>query len=360
MDRETQPVGAPSRASSDGYREFVATLASVLERVGRDDFYDCLSEGVARFFGCRRWLVIRYARYAKPKFLVNRSMTEEAVASYLSTYYRIDPLLRMVRRGSSEAVITFDELRRSAQDTLFYDEMFNTARIRDELVLLLPAIGGVSIALCLDRGRRHFSPTDIARAHDIHATLDRVHRLHVNQSLWARTGHTLDQSGAAMMILDAGGHILFRTADWMANVAPESEADVMSAARQAPQGSRRIAPEFILHWETLEPSNAIAPGGTCVVFEQVSPGYMYIPAEDWRARFAASHDLTQRETDIVSQLLNGEPTARIADALSISAGTVRNHKHRLYFKLDITSERELFCLIFDELVGRKTDVGQNI
>ncbi|MEM7120979.1 MAG: LuxR C-terminal-related transcriptional regulator [Pseudomonadota bacterium] len=360
MDRAKHITEGRQQPSSDGYRELVTGLASVLERVGGDGFYDSLAEGVAQFFGCNRWLVIRYARYAKPKFLVNRSMTEQAVASYLKTFYRIDPLLRMVRRGTSEAVITFDELRQNAQDTLFHDEMFNTARIRDELVFLLPAIGGVSIALCLDRGERGFSSADTAQARDIHATLDQLHRLHVNQSLRASTGYTLEQSDAAMMILDAGGHILFRTADWITNITPESEADFVSAAGRSAQGSRRIAPEFILHWETLAPSNAIAPGGTCVVFEHVSPGYMYLPAEDWRAQFAISHDLTQREVDIVSRLLTGEPTARIADALSISAGTVRNHKHRLYSKLDITSERELFCMIFDDLVRRQMDVRQNV
>jgi len=353
VDRETHLTEGRERAASDGYRGFLEGLASVIDSVGRDDFYDRLSESVARFVGCKRWLVIRYARYAKPKFLVNRSMPEEAVAGYLDTHYRIDPLLRMVRRGTAEAVVTFEQLRRNAQDTVFYDEMFHTALIRDELVFLLPAIGGVSVALCLDRGKRSFSTSDIARARHIHATLERLNRLHVNQSLWARTGHTLDQPDVAMIILDTGGNILFRTASWAASVAPDSEGEFAADAGRSAQGSRRVAPERMLHWETLESSNAIAPGGTCVVLEQVSPGYMYVPTEDWRSQFAASYDLTQREIDIVSRLLTGEPTARIAEALNISAGTVRNHKHRLYFKLDITSERELFSMIFDELVGGK-------
>jgi DNA-binding CsgD family transcriptional regulator len=53
-------------------------------------------------------------------------------------------------------------------------------------------------------------------------------------------------------------------------------------------------------------------------------------------------ELTPRERDIVGLVLLGYPTAKIAERLKLSVHTVKNHKKRMYHKLDITTERELF------------------
>ena len=53
-------------------------------------------------------------------------------------------------------------------------------------------------------------------------------------------------------------------------------------------------------------------------------------------------ELTPRERDIVGLVLLGYPTAKIADKLGLSVNTIKNHRKRMYSKLDITTERELF------------------
>jgi DNA-binding CsgD family transcriptional regulator len=53
-------------------------------------------------------------------------------------------------------------------------------------------------------------------------------------------------------------------------------------------------------------------------------------------------ELTPRERDIVGLILLGYPTAEIAARLKLSVNTIKNHKKRMYLKLDITTERELF------------------
>jgi|GEM_PF-5088744 len=63
--------------------------------------------------------------------------------------------------------------------------------------------------------------------------------------------------------------------------------------------------------------------------------------------FAQRQRLTPRETEITALTLRGYPNATIARALSISLGAVKNHKLRLYRKLDITTERELFSQFFE-------------
>ena len=52
--------------------------------------------------------------------------------------------------------------------------------------------------------------------------------------------------------------------------------------------------------------------------------------------------LSPRERDIAGLILAGHPTSSIAARLGISPGTIRNHRHRIHDKLDITSEREMF------------------
>ena len=54
--------------------------------------------------------------------------------------------------------------------------------------------------------------------------------------------------------------------------------------------------------------------------------------------------LTQRESHIAALMLGGLAARDIARRLVLSPGTVRNHRVRIYGKLDITSERELHVL----------------
>jgi len=52
--------------------------------------------------------------------------------------------------------------------------------------------------------------------------------------------------------------------------------------------------------------------------------------------------LTPRERDIVHLILAGYPSSKIAEQLNLSLNTIKNHRKRMYVKLDITTERELF------------------
>lgn len=64
--------------------------------------------------------------------------------------------------------------------------------------------------------------------------------------------------------------------------------------------------------------------------------------------------LTPREREIVRLALNGFDNAAIARRLGIGDQVVRNRKRGVYDKLDITSERELFRLFLDHVMGDVT------
>ena len=63
-------------------------------------------------------------------------------------------------------------------------------------------------------------------------------------------------------------------------------------------------------------------------------------------------ELSPRERHIVGLILEGHPTAAIAEKLALARGTVKNHRRSIYTKLDITTERELFLRYFDSTGGR--------
>ncbi len=335
------------RAKSDPSLDLLIGLGDVIDAIGDSRFYETLASTIARFLDSERFLVIRYAKYAKPLFLVNCAMTEEAVESYLANYYRIDPLLRMVRDGVSRQVVTFDELRSDGTDTYFYDEMFRTANIRDEMVFLLPTLAGVRTAICIDRSQRCFSKSDISKSKLIFPTLQHLHTRHVDQCLFGWLGGFLSDSQIALMIVDQDNTPRFRNENWTTIIDNSQEEKVLKMSVLKPRGSDSLNNQMICHWEPLDMQNAVAPGGKAIVIEEISPGYVDLSSNDLVGRFARTYELTPRELEIVEQILKGQPAVRIAKSLNVSVGTIRNHKHRLYNKLDITTERELFCMVFN-------------
>ncbi|MHA6645908.1 helix-turn-helix transcriptional regulator [Mesorhizobium sp. A623] len=60
-------------------------------------------------------------------------------------------------------------------------------------------------------------------------------------------------------------------------------------------------------------------------------------------------ELSQRERELVQLVLAGHPTVTVSSRLGITVGTVKNHRRRIYEKLDITTERELFLQFFQHL-----------
>ena len=65
-----------------------------------------------------------------------------------------------------------------------------------------------------------------------------------------------------------------------------------------------------------------------------------------------SSGFTQREREIIRLLLAGFPNSFIAKKLRIGVGTVRNHRKRIYTKLDVTTEREIFSLFIGYLANK--------
>jgi len=123
----------------------------------------------------------------------------------------------------------------------------------------------------------------------------------------------------------------------------ESAAVLSVAARARTDEQRAVAR---VHgdsgrWFLLHGTRIVEPEGTraAVIIEPVA-----------RARIAtvlmAAYGLTSREREITRLVLQGQATARIAEALVISPVTVQQHLKSIFAKTGVHSRRDLVCTVF--------------
>ena len=177
---------------------------------------------------------------------------------------------------------------------------------------------------------------------------DRLHRLHIGRSLQVDSGGLLSNS-IAMQIFDRNGNSLFKNEKWE-KTASSFIALLSEKSEHSEKGKFAVTPSLIGHWRTLAAEHYFAPDGIIVVLEENSPGYIELSGKAFMQKFGSVFSLTSREEEIVGLTLDGNPTARIADLMGVSAGTIRNHKYHIYAKMDITSERELFVNFFRMMI----------
>lgn len=328
----------------------IEELAKIAAAIGSREFYAVALAALGRLLGCERQLAMRYAQFAKPQFLVNHSLTAQAEALYMQKLYRIDPLLRLVRTQVRERVLTTIDMHREENGAIYLEDLFRSAQIYDELVVLLPAAGGVWVALCLDLNDREFRQDEVSFVRLVYPLIDSLHQRHISSCLSGHRGGYLNDSQLAVMVLDTQGEACFRNGIWSGKVSAAEEDMIRAVSASSGAGVHSLNEQDVVHWETLEAGNALAPGGRIFVVEGRSPGYLGIDA--LFNQLAADHELTPRECEIIGLSLRGLSTAAMAKHLAIGAGTVRNHKHRLYAKLDVTSEREIASLIFGKIFSR--------
>lgn len=335
-------------------------LATVIGAVGNRDFYDRLSRFVARALSCDQRLVMRYSAFDRPCFIVNNFMNPQAERLYLSGLFRIDPLQEIARTNRTPMIVNLRSTKDGpASGDEYLAEIFKLAFIFDELALLLPAPGGVTFAICCEKVSEAFTPDEQAHARAMLPTIAAIHARHLD-AVFARpmqkisSDDTTLSADDAYLILDHAGNRIFASEGWQTYAAC-LEDDAESAIEKARQEGRThlaLSETLVLHWEPLDPQFQIAPGGLLLRVETRPAEGIDVSAEDMIDIFCTTQDLTPRESDIVKLILQGYPNSKIAEQLEISPGTVKNHRWRLYYKLDITSERELFLLFLSELLSR--------
>jgi DNA-binding CsgD family transcriptional regulator len=332
-------------------------ISSLVSAIGTDTFYDTLSRFFARAFNCNKRLVMRYSIYDRPAFVVNHFMTEQAVTLYLSGLYRIDPILDLARKGREPKVAS---LRSPGElltiDEHYLSELFKMAFITDELALLLPTPGGVTIAVCCERDSASFSRAEIAHAEAMLPAVVSIHLRHLDEVMLRASRKLPDHrpgplTGGAYLILDVNGQHVFASAGWEKCFSNDAGLlEKVKNTRVSGQNFLHLGSNRILHWEECANNISIAPDGLLIRLEELGEGPISQPNRNMIDHFCRRHQLTQRESDIVNLILQGLSNSKIAERLKISSGTVKNHRWRLYYKLDITTERELLLLFLSDIL----------
>ena len=338
--------------------EYNLALADVVRSAGTTAFYQNLAELLARLTGCRDHLVMRYTPFGKPTFLINEAVDEDTVRLYLDTLHAIDPLQKLSRKTRQPCVVSLRCLGEGAPaDELYMVELFKSAFIFDELVILLPAPGGVSIAVCCERRSVKFSDADHRIVENILPVVASLHKLHVDRSFalaTARDGSEEADGHNAFAILDQHGCVVHESACWRRlRLSTVQREAVFGSVAESACGETALHDDHVAYWEELATDFPLAPAGKILTIESRSAGPLQLTLDDGLETFRHRWSLTKREADIVRLILVGYPNAHIACSLGIGTGTVRNHRHRLYYKLDITTERELFSMFLSQIIGKE-------
>ncbi len=341
---EDRSVGSPAV-----YRK----LAEIAAAIGTSGFYEALSRLLMELVDSDRLIVVRYTRYGAPEFIINTAMARPAIEFYLEDLYRFDPLYAYCRAHRKGIVVTLNALRRKDNANRYYDEILRTAGIYDEIAVLLPAPGQIFIGVCCDESQRRFRKSEIQAIRSVYPLLDALHRAHLDHALRLTVagGHApFRETPRAMVLLDRNRQLVYCSDDWRKLQKNNPEFDFSAKAFGSPSGIAPVNADHLLHWQQLSDSFGVAPSGWMCVIERCSPEASKIDLDCLVDQFSKRHGLTPRETEITSLSILGYPNALIARKLCISHGTVKNHRYRLYQKLDITTERELFAMILQSLL----------
>jgi DNA-binding CsgD family transcriptional regulator len=298
----------------------------------------------------------RYSRFSKPDYLVHSESYDEAMAErYLAHYYRFDPFYRYWRSTERPGVVWLGEF---GADVLsqgrYLREFLAQSGVSDEVGVFLPPLGRASVALFLERGKGRFTKQERALLESLYPILAGLYQAHVSM-LFGSAPET--GAGLALPVLrpllvtDATGQRVFANAAWQVLEA-EQPGDLSKVQKQLAETGRDQAAlphGHVLHREALDGAFRLAPGGQLWMVEPAAAA----PGETSNGAIPPlfADRLTPREQDIVALILEGHPTITIAERLGLSRGTVKNHRRRIYHKLDITSERELFLRHIERLSG---------
>lgn len=333
---------------------FFEALGEVAGHIGTADFHPSLLRLLAGLVPCDAQSLMLYSRYASPEYLINIGLPNHVVEFYLSGYYRFDPFHRHWRsRGRAGVVSLKEAASREPANSEYFTVFLPKSKITDDVGLFLPVAGGGALTPTLERSRGTFSRAELDRLRRVFPAIDGLHRAHVSRLFLSLAGSagkpSSPETPRAVVVVDKDNRRVFASRAWREAEAERSDlAPALAALEAGPGVEFELAAGGSLHVEALDADFPLAPRGRMYVLEAGAPGPGGLDFEQAVARFLPD-ELTPREREIVRNILAGYSSEAIAKALDIGRGTVKNHRARLYYKLDITTERELFSLSLDYL-----------
>lgn len=339
-------------------------LQGPLEAVATTDFYPLLIDfAKSRVAADVEW-VVRYSPFVPPALLHCAKRTEIQTLVdldmvnklYDGGFYKLDPWFRYWTSYRTPGIVTAENLPSHLAKDDFYSALKPFLGNMDVIAVFLPAYGGNSITMFLEREER-FEHEEFDRLSEIYPIIQSLHNVHI-KALMTQTWlgapaakDTVLQLPSAVQILDINHCNLYESEQWRAakrqfpGFAKSADAVRMTAAR------RSTKVEFgTFHIDSMDFPDLWGRNLKVITFEHSQSVATPLDIEKAISEFEPV-DWTPREREMVRLILWGNSNEKISEILDIGVGTIRNHRKRIYDKLYISAERELFAMFLNSLIG---------
>jgi DNA-binding CsgD family transcriptional regulator len=326
--------------------EIWEAMGAASASIGSETFYDRLLDVMGALVDADLLSLVRYSSFGAPDLVIPREIRAEVAVPYNSGLYLFDPFHHYWRTVAQPAVKSLRQLAPAELWRCRYAlEFLRAARISDEIAIFLPPIGGASPTLIVDRAIGQFSGVELARVERAFPLLAGLHSEHLKAII--SRGIIAHAAERPLRLIDRGGNELAANLAWkkLAGELGSGLAEALAELGGSGVSEITLPNGRLLIRSPLAADFAAAPGGLCDHVEVPALSGPGTPSDNWFA------PLTPREKQIVMLTLEGHPIASIAKRLGVKPGTIKNHRLRLYQKLDITTERELFLIHMQHLRG---------
>ena len=222
---------------------------------------------------------------------------------------------------------------------------------RDDVAVFFPAMSGASIGLFWEKSKPA-KKSELLQLDAIYPLLRGLHDAHLLAVLGLLTTRHTEVPKAPFAIAERSTEPIYQTPAW--EKLPREYTDGFRSLIAEGGGIHRFSDGSVLHVETLPENFILAPAGWIGILEPPGEAKAPLTMEFALSRFSPEL-LTQRETQILSLILSGYSNSGISQQLKISVGAVKNHRTRLYKKLDVTTERTLIQLFVQHLTRIEND-----
>ncbi len=287
-------------------------------------------------------MVMRYSKANKPEYLWVDDLPKSDMDIYLSKFYRVDPFFAYWREHDEACVFRISDMAPSRRGKSSYFRVFQRVTgFRDGIGVFLPALDGSANVICFE-SRDQISDQLVEEFQLLLPLLLGLHDLHEKELLRMLFSVTSDRNtgGGISAIFSVSGEMLHPNENWQALQLRDPSFSVPNALFMADE-KEHICDLGFFRRKPLRGMTSFAPEGFLVTFEQ---GEAEPPVDvTLLANTFLQDQLTPREREIVLLAIDGVSSLEIALQLGVSEGTIRNHRKRLYKKLNIVSERELLA-----------------